>query len=122
MHVAESSSAHPTVKQRRRDGAQVEVACPSVLPDYQAYMRGVDRGDQLQTYYNIGRHSTKWWERVFFYIVECAILNSYILDGNIRSAEHARKGRMNCVLTLWTPRVYFKSPPTTPNCLRVRQP
>ena len=25
-------------------------------------------------------------------------------------------------LTLWTPRVYLKSPPTTPNCLRVRQP
>ena len=66
MHVAESSSAHPTVKRRRRDGTQVEVACPSVLPDYQAYMRGVDRGDQLQTYYNIGRRSTKWWERVVF--------------------------------------------------------
>ena len=26
------------------------------------------------------------------------------------------------ILTLWTPRVYSKSPPTTPNCLRVRQP
>ena len=25
-------------------------------------------------------------------------------------------------LTLWTPRVYCKSPPTKPNCLRVRQP
>ena len=98
MHVAESSSAHPTVKRRRLDGTQVEVACPAVLPDYQVYMRGVDRGDQIQTYYNIGRRSTKWWERVFFYIVECAILNSYILDGHIRSAEHARKGRINCVL------------------------
>ena len=26
------------------------------------------------------------------------------------------------VLTLWTPRVYCKSPPTKPNCLRERQP
>ena len=25
-------------------------------------------------------------------------------------------------LTLWTPRIYLKSPSTTPNCLRVRQP
>ena len=25
-------------------------------------------------------------------------------------------------LTLWTPCIYFKSPPTEPNCLRVRQP
>ena len=80
MHVAESSSVYPTVKRRRLDGTQVEVACPAVLPDYQIYMCGVDRGDQLQSYYNIGRRSTKWWIRVFFYIVECAILNSYILD------------------------------------------
>ena len=26
------------------------------------------------------------------------------------------------LLTLWTPRVYFKSLPTKPNCLRVHQP
>ena len=30
------------------------MASPAVLPDYQANMRGVDRGDKLQTYYNIG--------------------------------------------------------------------
>ena len=31
---------------------------------------------------------------------------------------------MKCalLLTLWTPRVYFESPPTKPNCLRMRQP
>ena len=91
--MAESSNICPKVKRRKLDGIQVEVACPPLLPDYQAYMRGVDRADQLQVYYNIGRRSTKWWKRVFFYIVECAILNSYILDRHIHSAEHARKGR-----------------------------
>ena len=25
-------------------------------------------------------------------------------------------------LSLWTPHVYFESPPTKPNCLRVHQP
>ena len=40
MHVAESYSAHPTVKRRRLDGAQEGVACcPAVLLDYQAYVR-----------------------------------------------------------------------------------
>ena len=93
MHVAESFSAQPRVKRRRLDGSQKDVPCPLVLPDYQAYMRGVDRGDQLQTYYNIGRRSTKLWKRVFFYLVECAILNSYVIDGHLRNVEHTQRGR-----------------------------
>lgn len=47
----------PTVKQRKLDGTQEEVSYPPLLPDYQNFMRGVDRGDQLQKYYNVGRHS-----------------------------------------------------------------
>ena len=57
-----------------------EVTCPPVLPDHQAYMRGVDRGDQLIGYYNIGRRSRKWWKRVFSYIIEVAALNAYIIQ------------------------------------------
>ena len=57
-----------------------EVSCPPLLPDYQAYMRGVDRGDQLIGYYNIGRRSKKWWKRVFGYLVEVAALNGYIIQ------------------------------------------
>ena len=56
-----------------------EVTCPPVLPDYQAYMRGVDRGDQLIGYYNLGRRSRKWWRGAFSYISEVAALNSYII-------------------------------------------
>ncbi len=92
MHVAETAPS-PTVKRRKLDGTEIEVVCPPVLPDYQAYMRGVDRGDQLQTYYNVGRRSTKWWKRIFFYIVECAILNGYVLDSHFHNAEHNKKGR-----------------------------
>ena len=40
------------VKRRTKDGTQEEVNCPPRLPDYQAYMRGVDRGDQLMLHYN----------------------------------------------------------------------
>ena len=73
FHSAEapSSAQQPFVKRRRLDGTQQDIACPPVLPDYQEFMRGVDRGDQLHTYYNIGRRSRKWWKRIFFYIVEC---------------------------------------------------
>ena len=74
MHVVEASGA--TVKRRKLDGTQHDVACP----DYQAYMRGVDRGDQLIGFYSAGRRSKKWWKIIFwnvqfsmhmFYIVLC---------------------------------------------------
>ena len=69
-----------TVKRRKLDGTQEDVSCPPLLPDYQKFMRGVDRGDQLQSYYNIGRRSCKWWKRIFFCIIEVSILNAYVLD------------------------------------------
>ena len=51
---------------READGSQVAVQCQPLLPDYQAYMRGVDRGDQMIGFYNVARRSKKWWKRVFF--------------------------------------------------------
>ena len=56
------------------------VTCPPMVPDYQAFMRGVHRGDQLIGYYNIGRRSRKWWKRVFGYVVEVAALNAYVIQ------------------------------------------
>ena len=92
MHVGELSSGECTVKRRQKDGSIINRPCPPLLPDYQAFMRGADRGDQLESYYNVGRRSTKWWRRVFFYLLECCALNAYVLDGEVRRAEHARKG------------------------------
>jgi len=66
LHAA---SQDVTVKRRTKDGTQEEVNCPPCLPDYQAYMRGVDRGDQIIGYYNLGRRSTKWWKR--FFLLHC---------------------------------------------------
>ena len=77
MHCAKP---HVTVLRTNPDGSRVNRNCPPCLPDYQQFMRGVDRGDQLEGYYNSGRRSVKWWKRVFTYIVEASILNAYVLD------------------------------------------
>ena len=77
MHNSEGPSVVPRIQ---KDGTRVRVACPPCLPDYQAYMRGVDRADQMIGYYNLGRRSLKWWKRVFFYLIEVAALNAYILS------------------------------------------
>ena len=79
LHIAEASAV--TVKRRKLDGTQDDIACPPLLHDYQAYMQGVDCGDQLIGDYKAGRRSKKWWKRVFFHILECSILNGYVLHG-----------------------------------------
>ena len=77
IHVAEMSL--PTkVKKYSADGTQADLTCPRCLPDYQKYMRGVDRGDQLMSYYNVGRRSRKWWKRIFYYLIEVSFLNAYM--------------------------------------------
>ena len=94
LHTAlPSSGAVTTIMRREADGSRVEVQCPPLLPDYQTYMRGVDRGDQMIGFYNAGRRSKKWWKRVFFHILECCILNAYVLDSHVRPLEHALRGR-----------------------------
>ena len=54
MHMADTSTTC-TVTRRQADGSTENLNCPPCLPDYQAYMRGVDRNDQLGSYYNVGR-------------------------------------------------------------------
>ena len=94
MHSAETSDGTPvTVARRNPDGSRLSVQCPPLLPDYQAYMRGVDRGDQMIGYYNIGRRSKKWWKRVYSYVIECAVLNAYVLESHAKPLEHALHGR-----------------------------
>ena len=86
IHVAKCEPP-ATVLRRNELGTQDLVECPPCLPDYQSFMRGVDKGDQLIGYYNIGRCSRKWWKRVFAYLVGVAILDAYVLH------KHAHTGR-----------------------------
>ena len=79
IHVAEQVGSIPRVKRRQIDGSRIDVPCPPCLPDYQAFMRGVDRADQRIGYYNLGRRSRRWWKRVFGYLIECCILNAFVL-------------------------------------------
>lgn len=68
-----------TVQRKSRDGSRQKVSCPKVVSVYNRIMGGVDKFDQLQERYAIGRHSTKWWHRIFYYLIDMAIVNAFIL-------------------------------------------
>ena len=53
-------------------------------------MGGVDVVDQHFVYYAIGRKGLKWWRRVFYRLMEMAIVNAYSIHklnnpGNVLS-------------------------------------
>ncbi len=52
---------------------------PQAIDAYNQYMGGVDKIDQLVTYYGFRHCSKKWWKRAFFRLMELAMVNAYIL-------------------------------------------
>ena len=87
-HVAE---AETSVSRTARDGSEQDISCPPCLPDYQEFMRGVDLSDQRMSYYYVGRRSTKWWKRVFSYLLEACSQNAYVLK-IYGQADRRKKG------------------------------
>lgn len=80
--VSTNSSATTDTVQRRAKGGPIEKTIPNAVSNYNTNMGGVDLNDQLRSYYTIGRKSVKWWRCCFFYLLEVAVLNSYIIYKN----------------------------------------
>ena len=55
------------------------VTHPKMLTDYNKYMGGVDRRDQMLVYYSIGRKTIKGYRRIFWGIIDLALVNAYVL-------------------------------------------
>ena len=52
---------------------------PSAVLDYNKYKTGVDRSDQMLSYYSSGRKTIKWWKRLFFRLFDLIVVNAHIL-------------------------------------------
>jgi hypothetical protein len=52
---------------------------PLSISDYNANMGGVDTFDQLSSYYTPQMKSRQWYIKVFYHLLEIAIIYSYII-------------------------------------------
>ena len=70
-----------TVERRSRKavGGRETVQKPKAIVEYNKYMGGVDLADQLLSYYGFGHRTVKWWRRAFFFLLDMAVVNGYIL-------------------------------------------
>ena len=64
---------------RRQQGQAQQVAVPASLADYQTNMKGVDLMDQMIGYYMMHHRSTKWWRRIFHYLMMASAHNAYVV-------------------------------------------
>ena len=52
---------------------------PSVVLEYDKYMGGVDRCDQMVSYSTFRAQTMKWYKRVFFHVISLVLTNAYVL-------------------------------------------
>ena len=76
VFMLSTNSHHQMVTVRSRHTTQLK---PVVVDRYNHSMNGVDRADQFTVYYSFIRRSLKWWKKVFFWSMEVAAVNSYLL-------------------------------------------
>ncbi|XP_058873937.1 piggyBac transposable element-derived protein 4-like isoform X2 [Acipenser ruthenus] len=75
FHGSDCEKVQRTIKR----GAIEELEKPSVICDYTSKMGAVDRADHYCASYAFSRKSVKWWRKMFFWLLEVAIVNSAIL-------------------------------------------
>lgn len=64
---------------------------PDIVIDYIKHMGGVDRSDHFVSSYQFMRRTKKWYRKMFFWFLEVAIINSYLLYKDVQSAAGNRK-------------------------------
>jgi hypothetical protein len=75
--IATSRYGVDNVTVARKSG---EVTIPLVIDEYNQCMNGCDRADQMVNYYgHYHRKTMKWWKRLFYWLLEIAQFNAYVI-------------------------------------------
>ena len=52
---------------------------PIAIQEYTEHFSGVDKNDQLRSYYGISCKARKWWKYLFWFCLDVTAINAYIL-------------------------------------------
>ena len=80
-----------TAQRKQKDGTRLTVSCPHNIIDYNKYMGGVDRSDQLRQYYCVRLKTRKFYKYIFWFLFELTVANSYVLSRYVPSTGHLRR-------------------------------
>ena len=87
-----------TVNRKNKDGTRRQVPCPESVKSYNKFMGGVDLADARRKTYTCSCRSKKWWHRIFYYLVDTAVVNSFILFNE--GSHYAKRTQKEFVIEL----------------------
>ncbi|KAJ8896165.1 hypothetical protein PR048_001508 [Dryococelus australis] len=61
---------------------------PTAVIDYNTKIRGVDVGDQIISKFHVMRRYSKAYRKIFFYVVDMMLLNSYVLYKKLQGKKN----------------------------------
>ena len=109
MVSTESSAAWVTVQPHNTHNPPTQK--PSAVHVYNHNMNGVDKADQHAAYYAFERKTRKWWRKVFFWMMETAVVNSYIIYKEIVASPRSHLAYRRTVLEILATRCITNAPP-----------
>ena len=68
-------------RRTKRNGKfeKVSLPQPRAIQDYNQFMNGVDRSDQMLSCHNTSLKYYRWWKALFFHVVDIAVVNGFLL-------------------------------------------
>ncbi|KAG8201208.1 hypothetical protein JTE90_019847 [Oedothorax gibbosus] len=68
----------------RKTKSRISIPCPQVIQIYNKHMGGVDLHDSLLGRYKISMRTRKWYFRLFYHLLDLAIINSWLLYRRVK--------------------------------------
>jgi hypothetical protein len=66
-------------KGRRGRKTNTEIKKPYAVVQYNKFMKGVDRADQLLSYYSVLKKTVKWSKKMVFYLLKFVLFNAFFV-------------------------------------------
>jgi hypothetical protein len=95
-----TSTNGPLVRKVFGEDVRKDLEIPLFIDDYNHFMGGVDIADQLRAYYSTQRTSLRSWYPLFFWIVDTAILNAYLMGRQLHGNEYMEHKEFR--VSLWS--------------------
>ena len=73
-----------------RNGSHDDVDKPVVISHCAAHMGAVDRSDHYSSSYSFTRKTLKWWRKLFFWLVEVFLVNSFLIYKEVHHLSEER--------------------------------
>ena len=71
----------------------IDIKQPKVIAEYNSYMNGVDKSDQILSSHNLLRKCFRWWKTLFFHLIDISVVNSFILFEECRKHDKREEFR-----------------------------